>query len=95
MHIDDLARALNLALDAPAGAYNIATGEGMTVMEILGTLCNHAGHSPQVLHDLTKPSMLKKRVLNIEKARNVLKWEPRITMKEGLCRLYDWYCASR
>lgn len=94
VYIDDMVRALVLAKDAPAGAYNIATGEGMTVTQMLVHLQAASGHHPAIEYDATKPSMLKKRVLNIEKAKRVLGWEPTIHMEEGLCKTLDWY-ASR
>ncbi len=95
VYIDDMVHALLLAADAPAGAYNIAGGEGMTVYEMLVTLTKHAGMYPwMVAHDLSKPSMLKKRVLVTDKARDVLKWEPTVRMQDGLCRTLEWY-ASR
>ncbi len=94
VHIDDVVRALVLAMDAPAGAFNIATGEGMTVNEILAELCDHADHDPVVNLDLSKPQMLKKRALVIEKAKRVLGWEPAIRMRDGLRSTLDWYARQ-
>lgn len=91
VYIDDVVRALVLAADAPAGAYNIASGEGMTVTDMLNTLCLHARHRPDIGYDVSKPSMLKKRVLNTDKAGAVLRWEPTVRMVEGLARTLDWY----
>lgn len=96
VHIDDATRALLLAAEAPAGAYNIASGEGMTVMEMLATLRAHAGmHEFGTVFDTSKPTMLKKRVLSIDKARRVLGWQPTVRMQDGLCRTLDWYRARR
>lgn len=92
VYIDDVVRALILAKDAPAGAYNIATGEGMTVLDMALHLAKCAGIFPiTVNHDMSKPSMLKKRVLNIEKAKRVLGWEPGVRMHDGLRRTLEWY----
>ena len=94
VYIDDMVRALVLAADAPAGAYNIATGEGITVKAILDVLCLHARHFPEVKFDLTKPSMLKRRVLNTNRAREILGWTPRVRMVEGFARTLDWYASK-
>lgn len=100
VYIDDMARALVLAAEAPAGAYNIASGEGNTVMWILNALIANKNYqtgetySPKVLFDLSKPSMLKKRVLNIDKSNRVMDWEPTVTLWDGLRNTLEWY-ASR
>jgi GDP-L-fucose synthase len=91
VYIDDVARALILAADAPPGAYNIGCGEGMTVTQMLVHLQAASGHHPNIEYDATKPAMLKKRVLDIEKAKRVLGWEPSILMGQGLSRTLEWY----
>lgn len=94
VYIDDVVRALVLASEAPAGAYNIASGEGMIVQEILATLIAvypKFGSYPEIKYDRSRPSMLKKRVLNIEKAKRVMGWEPTVRMQDGLRRTLDWY----
>ena len=91
VHIDDLVRAIVLAIDAPAGAYNIASGESMSINEIVAHLCKGAGYRPRIEHDLSKPAMIRTRNLDISKARNVLRWSPAITMRDGLAATYRWY----
>ena len=46
-------------------------------------------------HDLTKPKMIRTRILDTTKAKTVLGWEPTVPMAEGICKVYDWYCANR
>jgi UDP-glucose 4-epimerase len=33
---------------------------------------------------------IRRRVLNIEKARRALRWVPEVTLEEGLKRTVDW-----
>lgn len=94
VYIDDVVRALVLAQGAPLGAYNIATGEGMTVLEMLSTIEAHVDHYPGLKFDASKPSMLKKRALIIDKARSDLNWEPSVRMRDGLCKTLDWYASQ-
>jgi len=35
---------------------------------------------------------IRRRVLNIEKIRRVLRWSPMITLTKGLEMTYDWLC---
>lgn len=95
VYIDDVVRALLLCERAPAGAFNLASGQGMTVLQILDTLLKHAGRAVQIRHDMSKPSMLKKRVLSIDKAKRILKWEPKVMMTEGLCMTLEAYFARQ
>lgn len=95
VYIDDMVRALVLAAFAPAGPYNIATGEGMTVFDILANLVSFtpASYQPEVRYDSTRPSMLRKRQLVTDKARDVLEWEPTVRMRDGLRRTMEAYSA--
>ncbi len=90
-YIDDLVAALMKCIDAPAGAYNIGSGEALSVNAMLGVLLMAAGHQPEILHDTTKPQMIGKRVLNCAKARRVLGWEPQMSMVDGLAATLAWY----
>lgn len=95
IHIEDMVRALILAKDAPPGAYNIGFGSTMSVREMLGVLLMEAGYEPEVIFDAAKPSLLRSREVDITKARDVLKWEPTISMVDGLRRTLREYVAAR
>lgn len=88
--ITDLVDALIMGKKWPAGAYNIASGEEMSVSQIANTLCEHAKFHPEIRFDPTKPQAINARRLNIEKARS-LGWSPKVSMKEGLEKSYDWF----
>lgn len=90
VYIDDLVDALILGAKWPAGAYNVASGEEMDVTTIANTLCDHAGFSPEFQFDITKPQAIPARRLDITKAK-MLGWWPKVRMKDGLARCYDWY----
>lgn len=90
VYIDDVVNATLMAESWPAGAYNIACGESMSVLEIAEHLTNCAGYDPGYLFDASKPSMLKTRLLNTEKAQR-MGWKPSIGMKDGLKKTLEWY----
>lgn len=91
IYIDDLAEAMVLGAECPPGAYNVASGEEMDVNGIVRTLLKHEGFHPTIRHDLSKPTAIAARRVDITKARTVLGWEPRIGMQEGLIRTLEWY----
>ncbi len=93
LYIDDLVDALIKCASWPAGAYNLATGEPMSVNDILHTLLAHADHQPRIERDLSKTSMLRARLLDCSKA-HALGWKAKVSMREGIIRTYDWYRAQ-
>lgn len=94
-YIGDLAEALTLAIDAPPGAYNIGTGQSVSVNEMIAILCKHAGFAPNIQYDASKPSAIQTRYLDCSKAERVLGFKPRVKIEDGLARTYDWFCEQQ
>lgn len=94
IYVDDLAEAITMGAHCPQGAYNVGSGEEMSVNEIVETLCQHADFRPEIQHDLSKPSAIPARRVNCEKLL-ALGWKPRVSMREGLTRTLDWYAENR
>ena len=93
-YIDDLAEALTLCGDCPVGAYNIGTGQSVTVNEMVKILCDHADFHPELRYDTSKPTAIQTRYLDISKTQEVLKWNPSVTIEDGLKRTYDFYAEN-
>lgn len=94
IYIDDLAEAITLGADCPPGDYNVGSGEEMSVNQIADVLLWHAGHTPKVEHDLSKPTAIPARRVSTAKLR-ALGWTPKVSMKEGLIRTLEWYESQR
>lgn len=93
-YIDDLAEAMTLCMDCEPGAYNIGTGQSVSVNDMVEILLQHTGFHPTIEYDTTKPSAIQTRYLDCRKARYVLGWEPKVSIVEGLQRTYDWYAEE-
>jgi nucleoside-diphosphate-sugar epimerase len=93
-YIDDLAEALTLARDCTPGAYNIGTGQSVSVADMVQILCDHAGFHPTIQFDKTKPTAIPTRYLDCTKASQVLGFEPDVNIVEGLAKTYEWYAAN-
>ena len=92
-YIDDLAEALTLCANCPPGAYNIGTGQSVSVKDMVQILCDHAGFRPHIEYDKSKPSAIPTRYLDCSKATQVLGFEPEVNIVEGLARTYDWFAT--
>jgi GDP-L-fucose synthase len=88
IYIDDLVEAM--VMDLPAGAYNVGTGEEMSVNGIVETLLDYTDFSPEIKYDTDKPTAIPARRVNCEKLRDY-KWVPKVDMKTGLQKTLDWY----
>jgi UDP-glucose 4-epimerase len=89
VHVDDVVAAWKLALEQPvSGALNVGTGVGTRVDELLERLfaaCGVPGH--RVLAAEPTPGDIHSSVADIERIRDALGWEPRMTLADGLQEL--------
>lgn len=70
---------------------NIGNPEEMSVMEIAELIREIAGIDVDVVHQALPVDDPKVRRPDIAKARQVLRWEPRVTIAEGLERTVEWF----
>lgn len=96
IHVDDIVEALVLALDKGWGHgwIQIGPSECTSIKEIAETVVNISGKDIDIFYDTTKPEGDKARSADYTKAREILGWEPKINLKEGLRRQYEWVAAQ-
>lgn len=88
IYIDDLVEAM--AMDLPAGAYNVGSGEEMSVNEIVDVLIKEEGFDANIEYDVNKPTAIAARRVDCTKLRGY-GWIPKVSMKEGLIKTLHWY----
>ncbi len=94
LYIDDLVRGSLLALEKlPAcEAVNIGYGKGHTVRELVEVILKSTNYEEaSVVYDSTKPSTIPVRLTDTTKAKNLLGFEPVVTLEEGVQATVDWY----
>ena len=69
---------------------NLGTDELVTINELVDLVAEVAGKNVVNRHDLSKPQGVRGRNSDNTKLREVLGWEPQITLSEGLAPTYDW-----
>ena len=69
---------------------NLGTDRLVTVDEMVDIVCAIAKKSLGKSHDLTKPQGVRGRNSDNTQLRNVLGWEPSVTLEAGLDRNYKW-----
>jgi len=97
LYIDDFIDGVLLAMEKLQGGevINLASGEGYELNTLLQTLLKAENHTPDVKHNINKPTMIPKRLIDGTKAKERLGFIPKITIEEGLKRTLAWYKAQQ
>jgi UDP-glucose 4-epimerase len=95
IHVSDLARAHLLALTTPAsGAFNLGTGSGFSVKQVLAAARAVTGHPIPASVGPRRPGDPPVLVAAADKARQVLGWTPQIpAIEDIIASAWDWHRA--
>ena len=97
IHVADFARACLLAMEKCShfDPINIGSGRANTIREIVSLILAAVGHKDvPIVFDSTKPVTIPFRMIDIEKARNLLGFEPQISLNQGIKDTVAWYVNS-
>ena len=98
LHIRDFVRGSLLALERLPGAdpVNIACGRRTTVAEVVAAILKATGREDlEVRFDESRPTALPFRMADTSKARELLGFEPEISLEEGLRETVRWFVENR
>jgi len=92
LHVDDLAEACYVCMQKyeEAEHINVGTGEDVRIWELANIIADVVGYNRDINWDFTKPNGTPRKVLNVEKIKS-LGWEPKISLREGIKKTYEWY----
>lgn len=88
------ANVLSLFSGNPAAVnqvYNIACGEQTTLLQLFEYLKQEAGSDIQPVHRPDRKGDVKHSLADISKARELLGYQPQISVKDGLVKTFAWY----
>ncbi|MFC6089992.1 UDP-glucuronic acid decarboxylase family protein [Saccharothrix lopnurensis] len=89
-HVDDLVRGLlAMAGSDHLGPVNLGNPEEVTVLEVARRIVEFTGSASRVEHVGAMTDDPRRRRPDISRARELLGWEPRIALAEGLRRSFD------
>ena len=98
-YVDDAVDGTLMALLSPRAdgmMFNIGSGAEISILDLVRNLNELMGKDVGCEHiDRRDIDNIRRRVLNIERARTRLRWQPRVTLREGLRRTIDWYYAIK
>ena len=98
LYSDDLAEACislmakHHAAEIP-GLVNIGCGEDLTIDELARLIAKVVGFEGSLTYDTTKPDGTPQKKLDTGLI-NRLGWKPKVSLLDGITKVYDWYCSS-
>jgi|TARA_B110000438_G_C15816216_1_gene652069 nucleoside-diphosphate-sugar epimerase len=93
VYVKDLIRGMLLGLEKhpKADPINISSGIEISIKEVVEKIIKISNKQINIKFDKTKPESSYKRCMDINKARNFLKFCPKWNMEEGLKETIEWY----
>lgn len=101
LYVEDLIEALMLAAEAPEaeGVIQVATGRETTIRQLVrlleGLLYEVVGKRPEYGYVEARRGEVVRNFADVERARQVLGWEPKWSLVEGLRATIKWYLARQ
>jgi len=92
LHVDDLAAAVLFLLekyDSPE-IINVGCGEDISIRELAELICDVVGFRGELKWDRSKPDGTPRKLLDISRIKK-LGWQPIISLRNGVARLYEWF----
>ncbi len=88
---EDVARGMILSSYYGTGSkfINLGSGKGYSIRELVETLNSVVPFNYEF--DVSKPGGFPRRIMDIALAKEKLGYEPRVSLRDGLKRTWDWY----
>jgi len=94
IYIDDFIKGVLLAFEKidSFNPVNIGTGIPCSIKEALDAMLDADGYKDaKIIFNSSKPTMIPKRLIDVSKAKELLGFEAKIPISEGLKRTIQWY----
>ena len=88
--VEDVVRAMLLALDSEGGVFNIGTSVETSVLELYDAIQRASGVTRKPAFAEARLGELQRSVLDISLAERELGWRPNHSLEAGLARTWDW-----
>lgn len=97
VHVRDVINAMTRVLEVCANCdpVNIASGESLKIKDLVKMIVELTEYKGEVRFDHSKPEGQLLKVMSIEKLKQLIGYEPKIPIREGLRETIDWYLNNR
>lgn len=73
---------------------NLGTGKRFKLKDVASEIFDLMKFHPKLAFDTSKPTGVVNRALDISRAKELLGWEPKVALREGLERTVNWYTRT-
>ena len=93
LYAADCAEAIQLAIetDVSPEPMNIGTGKEIKICDLIENICDIMHYDGEILYDTSKPDGQPRRCLDTSKARELLGFEAKTPLKDGLTHTIKWF----
>lgn len=95
LHVDDLAEACLFLMNHfdEAGLVNVGTGTDLTILELAHLIAGIVGYTGSIHKDTSKPDGTPRKLMDVSKI-NAMGWKAKISLEEGIRRVYGEYLLA-
>jgi len=95
-YVSDIVRGTILAAEkiSDGTPINLGTGSRYKLKDVARMILEIMDFHPKVMFDTSRPTGVVSRALDITRAKELLGWEPMVSLEEGLKRTIDWYIQT-
>jgi UDP-glucose 4-epimerase len=96
VYVSDIVNGMILAAEniSDGTPINLGSGRRYKLKEVANTIFDLMDFHPKVVFDASKPTGVVSRALDNTQAKELLGWEPKVSLEEGLRRTVEWYVKT-
>ncbi|MEM4732511.1 MAG: GDP-mannose 4,6-dehydratase, partial [Desulfurococcaceae archaeon] len=97
IHVEDLSRLVELVItrEAWGHVFNAGTGVPTRILDLATIVLELTGSKGGVIYLDRRPGDIFASWADITRAKRILGFEPRISLRDGLRELVEHYCGTR
>ena len=95
LHVNDLAKAIIFmsTKKTDENLFNVGSGEEITILELAKLMAEVIGFEGKFKFDENQPNGTPRKLLDSSRIKE-MGWKPKIGLKAGLIKTYDWYLTQ-
>ena len=95
LHVDDLCHGILAAADSDLSdeVLHLASEKETTINELARLILDIVGSDVEVVHQPKRPGEVERNFARADRARELLGWEPQLSLREGMMKTVEWFRA--
>ena len=95
LHGSDAAELmLRIIAGDPGGPVNLGYEDDIRISDLVSLICDVTGRRPRIVFDPSRPDGLARKSADSTRLRAVTGYEPRMTLRQGIEEMVDWYSRT-